>query len=522
MFDWLITDALVMDGKGSRPFSASVAIEGERIAAVGHQIDGEAREILKAEGRITAPGFIDMHSHSDILFLNSSLPKHKIWQGVTTEVIGQDGMSVAPLTQSSKQHMVDMLEPLAGQLREKWNSWGMAQFLKSMERRKTSLNVVTFVGHCNLRLAAMGYRRAAPSSSELVQMERLLSVGLEQGAFGLSLGLIYPPSSYSTTDELISLGRVVRRYDALLVAHIRNEQENLHEALDEIITVGQKTGCRVHISHLKCVGKSQWGGMEKVLEELERAVQEGTDLSFDQYPYTASCTSLSVLLPEWALEGGWEAFHRRLKDSEIHTQILSELSLSIEGRGGASGVVLVSVPKAQNKEWAGKTLLEISQSSKESSEKVALRLLTENHGEAIAIYHSMAEKDVECAMAHFLHTVGSDGILGTFPHPRAYGTFPRILSKFCLEKKLFPLEEAIRKMTCAPAQRLKLKGRGCIEPGTYADLLIFDSKNFRDTATYDHPEQFASGLDWMFLNGRPLVREGKLAEGNRGQVLRRV
>ncbi len=522
MIDWLIKDTLIIDGTGAPPFPGDIAIRGDRIVEVGNLGDIDAQHLIETEGRITAPGFIDMHSHSDVLYLNGSPLTHKIYQGITTELIGQDGISAAPLTDTSKEYVAEMIEPLAGNLEGEWKPWGVEHFLQGLVEKKAPLNVMTLVGHNNLRLAVMGHRMALPSQEELHRMGELMAIGLEQGAMGLSLGLIYPPSSYSDTNELIYLGKVVKDHNSIVVAHIRGEQEELFQSLEEMITVGRETGSRIHISHLKCPGKNNWGNMPKVLEKLEYALDQGIDIAFDQYPYEASCTSLSILLPGWAMEGGWKELHQRLGDSEIRKGILAALRKSIEGRGGPASITIASVQSQKNQGLAGKTLEQISGDKGIPDEQAALDILIEEKLQVIAIYHAMSRKDVECAMTHFLQTVGSDGILGTFPHPRTYGAFPRVISHFCRERRLFPLEEAIRKMTSAPAKRLNLEDRGRIESGIYADLILFSPEHFRDNASFENPKQFASGLDWVFLNGKPLVKEGSLQDIYPGQIIKRM
>jgi N-acyl-D-amino-acid deacylase len=313
----------------------------------------------------------------------------------------------------------------------------------------------------------------------------------------------------------------VRDHDALLVAHIRNEEDRIFQSLEEMIRVGREIGCKIHISHLKCLGKENWGRMPEVLRLLEGALDGGVDLSFDQYPYTASCTSLSVLLPGWAMEGGWKAFRQWIGQTEEANRVLVEMRKTIEKRGGPRSITLASVQRPENRELVGKTIEQISKERGIPGDQAVLEILTEEHLQAIAIYHAMSETDVELAMAHRLHTVGSDGILGAFPHPRAYGTFPRIIHHFSREKKLFSLEEAVRKMTSAPAKRLGLKNRGQVTPGSFADLLLFDPETFQDTATFENSKQFARGLDWVFVNGVPLIEDGKSKERLPGKILTR-
>ena len=521
MFDWLIRNALIVDGTGSSPYRGDVGIQADRIAAVGPLSEAPTARAIDAGGRALVPGFVDMHSHSDVLLFNGESLAHKITQGVTLELVGQDGISLAPVTEFSAPHLADLMEPLAGRLAVPWKAWDTAGLFDCMRTGGVPVNVATLVGHCNLRLAAMGHKMAVPSPVELEEMARLLAAALDQGAVGLSLGLIYPPSSYSETAELVRLARVVREKDGILIAHIRNEQDSLFEALSELISVGRQSGCRIQVSHLKCMGKKQWGRMAEVLGLLERAAREGVDVSFDQYPYDASCTSLSILLPGWAMEGGWEAFRPRLQDPEARKSILSALAKSIENRGGGAFITIASVSRSENRGWVGKNLAGIARLEGLPDEEMALRILDAEASQAVAIYHAIEEEDVERAMAHPFHTVGSDGILGAFPHPRAYGTFPRMIHHFCGEKRLFPLEEAVRRMTSAPAGRLRLKDRGRIGPGAFADLLLFDPARFRDHATYQNPTAPSTGLDWVFVNGQALVEDGKLLEVRPGRVLRR-
>ena len=521
MLDWLIKDGLIVDGTGMPPFFGDIAIQGDRIVQVGKQGPRDAKGFIEAKGRVVAPGFIDMHSHSDVLYLNRASLAHKICQGVTTELIGQDGISAAPLTEPSRVPLAEMIEPLAGHREEEWSPWEVKHFLQMLEEKKVPTNVVTLTGHCNLRLAVMGHRMASPSHGELERMGDVLAESLDQGAIGLSLGLIYPPSSYSHTEELIYLGNVVKAHDAILVAHIRNEQDQIFEALEEMITVGRESGCRVHVSHLKCIGTHNWGRMPEVLKMLEDALGQGIDISFDQYPYTASCTTLSLVLPGWALEGGWKGFEQRLRSPNLRDKILATVRKTIEGRGGSSSIMIASVQTPRHHEWIGKTLEQVSSQKGIPSHEAALEMLVDEKLQIVAIYHAMSQGDVERAMTHPLQTVGSDGIMGAFPHPRTFGTFPRIIRYFSLERKLFPLEEAVRKMTSAPARRLKLPNRGHILPDYYADLIVFSPENFQDRATFERPAQLASGLDWVFVNGVAVVEEGKLRERNSGQILRR-
>jgi len=428
---------------------------------------------------------------------------------VTTEVIGQDGISAAPLTPESMTHMADIIEPLAGKLKREWRAWDMKGFLSALTHVGIQTNAVTLTGHCNLRLAVVGYKMAAASPEELRRMQALLAQSFDQGSYGLSVGLIYPPSSYSNTPEIVALGETVSRYDRILVAHIRDEQDGLMGALEEMITVGRLSGCRVHISHLKCMGRRNWGKMAQVLERLDRALQEGVRVSFDQYPYDASSTTLALLLPGWAMEGGWEGFRHRVADPAVRREVLAGIKEAIDNRGGPASIRIASVPVGEGRALAGKDIGAIADAWRVPPAETVYRILCEAQLRVIAIYHAMSSQDVELAMKHRLHSVGSDGVLGDHPHPRAYGTFPRIIGRFHAAKGLFPLEEAIRKMTSWPAEIMRISNRGILADGRFADLVIFDPNEFIDRADYDHPTQAPAGLDWVFINGEPVLKKGQ-------------
>lgn len=518
--DYLIKNASIIDGDGKKALSGDLAIAGEFIAGVGSIDQNGAQTIIDAEGKTLTPGFIDMHSHSDVLFFNGQMIPHKVLQGVTTEVVGQDGISVAPLTDFSKDMMADILEPLAGPIEKPWLPMDMKHFLSVIANSTPQLNVVSLTGHCNLRLAAIGHRMIPAGASEIKQMQSMLNTSLEQGAFGLSLGLIYPPSSYSDTRELIDLGVVVSQHDALIVSHMRNEQDDILEAIEEMISIGRSTGARIHISHLKCMGKKNWGKMPQILKRLEQGLEQGVQLSFDQYPYEASSTTLSLLLPPWAQEGGWSGFSKTLEDEDLRNKAIKDIEKNIERRGGPEAIWIASAPGDEAGPAAGKSLAACARMWGLSPADAAFFILKATRLGTTAIYHAMSEKDVECAMGHQLHTVGSDGVLvGDSPHPRACGTFPRIVHRYHSQRRLFSLEEAIRDMTSKSADVLKLRGRGRLKTGYYADLLLFDPAQFKDHATYDQPRQMASGLEWVFINGKPVIAEGEMLKNRAGSVL---
>jgi N-acyl-D-amino-acid deacylase len=314
---------------------------------------------------------------------------------------------------------------------------------------------------------------------------------------------------------------VVARHDGLIVSHMRDEQDHIFEALEEMIEIGRQSGARIHISHLKCMGKNNWGKMPLVLERIENARDNGVIISFDQYPYEASSTTLSLLLPPWAQEGGYAGFEKALTREGAQNEILIEIEKTIERRGGAESIRIASAPAEEAAPVAGRSLAEAAEMWGVSPSKAAFRILQATRLGTTAIYHAMSLEDVERAMGHDLHTVGSDGVLvGDSPHPRATGTFPRVIHHFRKDRGLFTLEAAIHDMTAKSAQVMKLPGRGLVRAGYHADLIVFDPDEFQDHATYDNPRRLPTGLEWVFINGRPVVEGGEMRKVRSGRVLR--
>lgn len=520
MADFIIKNVQIFDGSGEKPFIGDVAITGKIFSDIGDLSQTKAQTVIEADGKVITPGFIDMHSHSDVLFLNGDPILHKLYQGVTTEVIGQDGISAAPMTENSKQLMADIIEPMAGKADDGWNPLDMEDFFHTLAQKKVKLNVASLTGHCNLRMAVMGHKMAFASQEELQKMCAFLEKSLKQGSLGLSLGLIYPPASYSNTEELIALGHVVKKYGGILVAHIRNEQDQIIDAMKEMLEIGAKCGCKIHISHLKCLGKNNWSKMPKILELMDNAIEQGIEITFDQYPYDASNTTLSLLLPAWAVEGGFKDFEKRSNNANERKKILAAITETIESRGGGNGIKIASVMSHKNRKVTGKSIDDLAESRKMPVAEAVLDLLTEEKLQVMAIYHAISDNDIECAMAHHLHTVGSDGVLGTHTHPRAFGTFPRVINHYSREKGLFPLEVAIERMTSKPAKILQFTDRGLIKKGYYADLVIFEKAQFVDNSSFNNPDQFATGLDWVFVNGIPAISEGQVQENYSGSILK--
>ena len=518
MFDVLIKDGRIIDGTGNPWFESDVAIEGSRIAAIG-KLGSSAKRIINAEGLAVAPGFIDTHSHSDLMLMVQPHAKQKIMQGITTEIVGQDGLGEAPLRDDVVDDWRKYLAGLNGDPDIKWSWRTFSEYLGALESARPSINVASLVGHGNIRLLAMGMENRAPSTSEIKKMRTLVDGAMEQGAFGLSTGLIYAPCVYANTDELVELCRTASNHRGIFVVHMRNEGDQLLESIDEVVTIGKKSGIPVHISHFKTSGKQNWGRADLALESVSKARSDGVDVTFDQYPYTAGSTFLSSLLPSWVHDGGSVEMIRRLRDDETRAKIRSEMTDSRGAETGWDAVYVTSVKNEANRQFEGRTVQEIADKRGQTPIDVVMDLIIEEENAATMVGFSMSEDDVRTIMRSPFQMVCTDGIVLGKPHPRAYGSFPRVLGLYVREG-VVRLEEAVRKMTSLPAQRFSLSGRGLIRPGMFADITIFDTKTVVDKATYSDPIQFPEGIEYVIVNGQITVKDGVHVGTRAGTVLR--
>jgi N-acyl-D-amino-acid deacylase len=530
MLDLVLKNGTIIDGTGAPGRRADVGLRGDRIAAVG-PVTEAAAEVLDVSGRVVAPGFIDMHSHTDFFLLVDPNAESKVTQGVTTEVCGNCGSSPGPwLHPVAREQARKNLQRYG--LEPDWTTLG--EFMDVLDRHPLGLNFVTLVGHGNLRASAMGYDNRPPTAAELDRMCGLLEDELAAGACGYSSGLIYPPGCYSDSEELVALGKVLARLGAFYATHMRNESHAVVEAVDEALRVGREGGCGVQISHHKACGKSNWGRVEVTLANIDRARAEGVDVHMDQYPYIATSTGLGTVLPRWAHEGGAERALTRLRDPDTRARILEEVSEA--GRtgyyadsGGWKQLLIAGVRTDENRWAEGLDLEQVGERLGCGPEEAALRLLDEEDLAVHIVHFSMCEEDVERVMIHPLTMIGSDGsarstsgILGQGkPHPRAFGTFPRVLSYYVRERRLLPLETAIHKMTGLPAARLGLPDRGVLRAGAYADLVVFAPDRVRDVATFTEPQNTPAGIDYVWVNGTLAAQGGKVTRRHNGKVLRR-
>lgn len=525
----LIRGALVIDGSNRKPYRGDIAIENDMITEISSSIKGGAKAVIEADGLVAAPGFIDIHSHTDLTVFRQPLAESKALQGVTTEVIGNCGIGCFPVNDGRKAILHDYLKMHECYLPSGGLSWNdFTQYADRLDRVGLGINLAPLVAHGALRIAILGAEDRTPGNEESERMKDLLIDSLEQGAWGLSTGLIYPPGSFAKTEELVDLARILARYGALYSSHIRGEGTTLMKALDEAIHIGKKSGVRVEVSHLKAMGKENWGRGEEALLKLEKARQEGVNIAADQYPYEATSTSLTALVPHWAHAGGVHELLKRLASPETEEQLRMEILREMEERGGPGRIAIAGIGSAKNVELSGKNISQIAALWNCAPEIAVMRLLREERAAVGATYFSLSDEDVTAILSSDQVSVGSDGMgmneredVGKSTHPRSYGTFPRILGLYVREKGTLSMTKAIHKMTGLNAGRVGVKDRGFIRPGFMADLVLFDPMIIQDRSTYEHPHQYAAGVVYTWVNGCPVVQGGRITGNTPGRVLRK-
>jgi N-acyl-D-amino-acid deacylase len=528
MFDLKIEGATVIDGTGRAGGRADVGIQGERIAAVGDLSRDRGARVLNAAGRALTPGFIDMHSHSDWRLWGNRRAESKIRQGVTTEVVGNCGFSPAPTSTAFLEEMRRFALYVPAGMDFAWRSFG--EYLRAFDREGIALNVVQLVGHGTLRVAAMGFARRAPSADELSAMQRMMGEAMEEGAWGVSTGLIYAPGSYAATDEIVAVAKVAARQRGFYASHIRGEGATLLEAVNEAIRVGREGDLPVQISHVKAAGRPNWGKVADALALIDAARAEGLDVTGDVYPYTASSTSLRTLLPDWVLEGGVDQMLARIEDPAVRGRIRKELEAPVTGQSlldriGWDNVMIAWCPARKDAE--GRRIAELAAARKLDPLDAVFELLRDARGVASMILFQLDEADLRRALSHPHVMIGSDGsALATSgemsagkPHPRSYGTFPRVLGEYVREQHVLSLSEAVHKMTGLPARRLGLRDRGVIRVGARADLVVFDPRRIADLATFEDPHRYPAGIEHVLVNGSVVVKDGEHTGSLPGRLL---
>jgi dihydroorotase/N-acyl-D-amino-acid deacylase len=529
-YDVVLQGGWIVDGAGNPRYLGDVAVRGDRIAAVGRLGEVTARRTIDATGLVIAPGFIDLLGWSDINLLADGRAVSKVTQGITTEVTGE-GSSVAPQTPATIA--ADSAENAAIGVTVDWTD--LDGYFRRLQSAGTAINIATFVGATQVRVAVIGNENRAPSPDELNRMTALVETAMTQGALGLSTSLVYAPAFYATTGELIALAQAAARHGGIYATHLRDEGARMDEALAEAFEIALAARIPVEIWHLKRAGRDNWGDMPRILAKIDSARASGLDVTANLYPYNASATSLDASIPQWAHEGGDSAMIARLKDPEQRARIRADIMSppgGIEsfyrGAGGAAGVLVSDALRDSLAYLEGHTLDQVAQRWGMDPIDALFDLVIKDDAGTGAIYFSMAEQDVEAAIGHwwvsFCTDYGArapDGPLYRGKvHPRVYGSFPRVLGRYVRERGVTTLEDAVRKMTSQPAQRVGLTDRGILRPGLAADIAVFDPAVVMDRATFENPHQVSAGVRYVLVNGAVVLDEGRIAEARPGRGLR--
>jgi N-acyl-D-amino-acid deacylase len=530
MYSIIIRGGKVANGLGTPLYRADVAIDGNHIAAIAKEINESAETVINAEGMVIAPGFIDIHTHTDCTILANPLSDSKIMQGVTTEVVGNCGIGSFPVASERASLLAKYLAMHEQHVSDEDLTWSdFSQYAQCLTARGIGINLAPLVAHGTLRIAVVGFDDRPPTPRESETMCQLLQTALDQGAWGLSTGLIYPPGSFADTNELTALAKVVAAKDSLFTSHVRGESTKLLEAIDEMIVIGEQSHARMQVSHLKAIGQANWGKGREALRRIIAARANGIDIAADQYPYAASSTSLTALVPQWAHAGGVDALMGCLASPQLHERLAGEIGLEMRIRGGPEKIMVASVISAGNADFVGSTINDIAKTWDCSAEDAVMRLLWQERGGVGAVYFSLSDDDIDAIMTSDIVAVGSDGRglndvrdAKTATHPRSYGTFARVLGHYVRERQLLPLETAIYKMTALPARRLQLTDRGRIQVGLVADVVVFNPDTVIDIADFKQPHHYAKGVEYVLVNGQFVVKEGHITGNTPGKVLRKA
>ena len=528
-YDLIIRNGHIIDGTGSPWYAADLAIKDGRIAAIGQLASADAKRSIDAHGMVVAPGFIDMLGQSELTVLVDPRLPSKIYQGITTEVTGE-GESVAPLDEAILKTMQPGLDHY--HLKADWLTF--EGYFARLRKQGIGINMGTYIGATTVREMVLGYDNRAPTGDELKQMQALVADGMRQGALGLSTALQYAPAPYATTDELIALAQTAGRYGGIYATHMRSEANNEMAALDETFRIGRDAHIPVEIFHLKASGKPNWGQMRKIIARIDAARAAGIDVAADTYAYTAWQNTFSAIIPPWAHDGGDSKLLERLRDPAMRARIRKDMTtpdntwdnewLAING---PHDILISVVSNPQLAKYQGMRIDEIAQQWHEDAIDTIMDFLIKDNAATSVVIFGMDEHDVELALQQPWVSIDNDysgtspeGLLGKdFPHPRAYGTFPRILAKYVRAQKLLTLADAIRKFSALPAQRMHLNDRGVLKQGMWADVVVFDPQTIHDVATYEKPNQLSIGMQYVLVNGVPVIDGSKMSGKLPGKVL---
>ncbi len=537
-YDLVIRNARIVDGSGNPWFKGDVAIKQDKIARVG-RFDGRGKREIDAAGRLVVPGFIDMHSHSDISILREGEAQGKIRQGVTTEILGESG-SAAPrcprpqppaeanATPAPTPAPASAVTPDPDPLKIDWTDF--KGYFKRLKKDKISVNVASFVGMGDVRSCAMGDDDRPPTPEELEKMRAIVDQAMRDGAMGLSAGLIYEPNSFAKTEEIVELAKVAARHGGIYSVHMRSEGLNITDAIAETIRIGEEARLPVHIMHFKVSGKNSWGKIGEAIAQINAARARGVEVTADQYPYIASSTGLTARLPDWASDGGTRKLLERLRDPAQREKIRVATAESMARSGNDWKAAIVARMRTDaNKKWEGKSIADVALALNKPEFDTVADLLLEEGGNVGMVYFAMHEDDVRLAMQQPWVSVGSDGsalnmdpssrLSSGKPHPRSYGTFPRVLGRYVREQKVITLENAIRKMTSLAAQQMGIHDRGLLRKDMKADVVIVDEAKVIDKATFENPHQYGEGIDVVIVNGKVVLENGQHTGERPGVVI---
>ena len=518
-YDVIIRNGQIIDGTGSPSFIGDIGINADTITKIGTIKNTTGLSEIDAEGLVVAPGFINMLSWATESLIEDGRSQSDIRQGVTLEVMGE-GESMGPLNDWLKQEMKEAQQDIKFDI--EWTT--LSEYLEFLERKGVSTNITSFLGNASLRLNVMGYEKRPPTKKEMDEMKDLTRQAMEEGAVGLSTALVYAPSGHANTEEIIELAKVIAEYDGMYISHIRNEESGLLNAMDELIAISREANIRSEIYHFKASGNENWHLMDQAIKLIENARNEGLEITTNMYMYNASSTGLNFSLPAWAKEGGHDVTMEMIAKPELKAKMIKEITFHVP----PEKILLVGFKNEKLRHLIGKTLAEIAAERGKSPGETVVDLIYEDDSRIQAVYFSMSEENIKKKIAlpfmSFCSDAGSYATEGVFlkksTHPRAYGSFARLLGKYVREEKIITLEEAIRKLTSQPAQNLKIKKRGMLKEGYFADVVIFDPDKITDNATFKQPHQYATGMIHVLVNGKHVLKDGEHTGALPGRVVR--
>lgn len=527
--DLILRNGTIVDGIGAPGYLGDLAIDGDRITAVGDLGDLRGVTEVDVSGLAVAPGFINMLSWAGDALMEDGRSQGDIRQGVTLEVFGE-GVSGGPLTDQMKNLVVTSQGDIKFDV--EWTTLG--EYLEHLEAKGVSPNVASFVGATTLRVHEVGYEDRPPTEDELDRMRRLVRQAMEEGAVGLGSSLIYAPAFYAQTDELVELSKVAAEYGGLYISHMRSEGNALLESVDELLTIARESGIRAEIYHLKAAGQANWGKLDAVIGRVEAARSEGLEITADMYTYTAGSTGLDAGMPPWVQEGGYDSWAVRLRNPEIRDRVRREMTTPTNDwenlllAAGAEATLLVGFKNAELRGYLGQTLAEVAAARGTSVPDTAMDLVVEDGSRVQVVYFLMSEENVARQIAlpwtSYCSDAGSYASEGVFlnssTHPRAYGNFARLLGRYVRDEQIIPLEEAVRKLTSLPAENLRVRDRGRLAAGYFADVVVFDPATIQDHATYEDPHQYATGVVHVWVNGTQVLEDGEHTGATPGRVVR--